>query len=171
MEEIAKAHLVEDMVWNARVNGLTLPDSWDEFRKALFSHKWKQKSFAFRANKFRKHSRSRFNKLAESGKLEELKQDSVYVGLSDVTMHRRGHRRVLNPLNISRNKAARFITIVNDYLLDLVVGVICEYLMVDADSIFHSINRGLLYQLSKSWRLRGSTGKVALQRYKRLSIA
>lgn len=168
MEEIAKAHLVEDMVWNARVNDWALPGSWDEFRKALHSHRWKQTSFAFRSNKFRRHSRSRFNKLADSGKLEELKQGSVYVGLSVAGAHRKGHRRVLDPQRVSPKKTAHFITIVNDYLLDLTVGVICGYFAVDADSIEESLNKSLLSRLSKSWKFRGSTGKIALRKYRKM---
>src|SRR5712691_3699325 len=46
LEEIGKYHILEDLVWNTRVNGRRTPDEEEAFVRLAYDHRVKQGQFA-----------------------------------------------------------------------------------------------------------------------------
>lgn len=133
IEELGKYFIHEDIWYHNLVDGnWSLPEieSWIQ---SAFSHTSKQQWFAGQAlPPF--VSRPLWNMLA-SGELENLKQRATYVGLP-----RRGRkvdfsRRFTSPSNASRVLAEKLITMVNDYLIHLAVGVRKGFYSLDIPEI------------------------------------
>ena len=160
MEEIAKSHLIEDLVWHARIDGTPLDLSWNSTQKMLHSHRIKQMVFANRRfipkwdKKKGKFSENEFWKLAESKQLDTLKQNALYVGLID-----KDKLRTNNPLSVSIKTPQKYISVVNDYLIDLVVGVLHDTYRIDSESICGAITKPLLRRLIRVWK----PGRVGLK--------
>jgi len=169
MEEIAKAHLLEDIIFNAAVYEWDARTSWRYIKNMFFSHRKKQTFFADRLFPFYRRLKkgggikaSPFVRMAQSGRLEKYKQESLYVGLSRPTFI---NSRIRSPHKIPRSKPLRMITLVNDYLLDLSVGNIGGYYHIDSEYITKMLNRRFIRQLKKEWNLRGRIGTNALQKF------
>ncbi len=161
MEELSKANNLEDIGWHALVDGVPIQDLWNLEKKYFYNHKLKQLGFASRITL---HSvpKSPFWRIAESGELEKIKQDALYVGIY-------GHKgladpgvRIKNPLTISPKRAEKYITLVNDFLIDITVGELDGWYGVDAENIEEQLTKVLVYRLSRSWPKRGRVGKRAL---------
>ena len=170
MEEIAKAHLLEDIVFHAHANEWDSEYCWQFIKDIFFSHRWKQASFAHHLFPFHERYKkggtlrpNRFVELAQSGQLERMKQDSFYVGLSRRSLK---NSRIRGPHKIPRSKPLRMITLVNDYLLDLCVGHLLGYYALDSEYIMDTIKPKFVRQLETTWKFRGRKGKVALRRFK-----
>jgi len=177
MEELAKTHLIEDLVWHAIVDKTPLTLSWDELQKQnmLHSHRIKQRVFINRAFLPRWHKgkgkfvRNALWELVQSGRLEVLKQKALYVGLSSKSS-RKGSQRIENPLSIAQGTPKKMITTISDYLIDLVVGVIHEYYSVDTVSMESKMDKKLLRHLMRAWPHRGRVGIRAVRIHSSLEI-
>jgi AbiV family abortive infection protein len=169
MEELAKAFMYEDIVWHARLDDAPIDSSLDFSRKYLQSHRVKQRIFANQASRpkwiFKNGEAvaggNAFWKLADSDSLEGLKQRALYAGLTG-TGKKGGISRISNPLKIKQRHSKRMITILNDYLLDLIIGVRRGWYAVDAVSMQEKLHRRLLKRLKEIWPHRGQAGVRAI---------
>jgi AbiV family abortive infection protein len=168
MEELSKANDLEDIGWYALVDGVPIQDLWN-LEKNFYNHKLKQLGFASRIT-LHSMPRSSLWKIAASGELEKIKQDALYVGISGNKSPAVPGARVKNPLTISPKKSGKYITLVNDFLLDLTIGELGGWYGVDAESIEKQLTRMLVYRLIRSWPKRGRVGKRALRLYPEIEI-
>ena len=177
MEELAKAHLVENLVWHAIVDKTPIVISWDELQKQnmLISHRIKQRVFINRAFLPKWHKEkgklvgNTLSELVHSGGLEVLKQKAFYVGLSSKSS-RKGNQRIENPLTITQRTPKKIITTISDYLIDLVVGVIHEYYIIDTVSMGSKMDKKLLGRLMRAWPHRSRVGTRAVKIHVTLDI-
>ncbi|HLG27814.1 MAG TPA: AbiV family abortive infection protein [Paenisporosarcina sp.] len=177
MEELAKAHLIENLVMHAIMDKTPIAISWDELQKenVLISHRIKQRVFINRAflpkwhNEKGKLVRNNLSELVHSGELEVLKQKAFYVGLSSKSS-RKGNQRIENPLSITQKTPKKIITTISDYLIDLVVGVIHENYIIDTVSMESKMDKKLLRRLMRAWPHRGRVGIRAIKLHTTLDI-
>ena len=168
MEELAKTFLVEDSLWHDRVDDVPVEEAWQFMRIDLRNHVIKQSVFANRARPPRYDFKTRtsigdwFWKLVLSGDLERLKQSATYVGLS-TGKSAKARTRIASPSRISARRARAFITVVSDYLIDLVVGHLRDYYDADSDAVRAATNSALLRRLLAAWRPRGRIGVRAMK--------
>jgi len=96
-----------------------------------------------------------------NGRLDRLKQESVYVGFE-----RRGKikGRLRTPLSVTRKKATRQITIVNDYLRVLSLGVSRQVYVWDNPMVERHLNKGLFNRLSALWKVESGSAKRLIKK-------
>lgn len=99
-----------------------------------------------------------------------MKQDAFYVGLAREKNKKLPFTRIVNPLKIGADRPKRFITIVNDHLLDIIIGQIFLYKSVDADSIEDQISGELCEFLLNVWRPRTRVGHEAIRTAKKFGL-
>lgn len=177
MEELAKAHLIENLVYHAIVDKTSIVISWNELQNQnmLISHRIKQRVFINRAFLPRWHKEkgklvgNTLSELVHVGRLEVLKQKAFYVGLSSKSS-RKGNQRIENPLSITQKTPKKIITTISDYLIDLIVGVIHEYYIIDTVSMESKIDKKLLRRLMRAGPHRGRVGIRAIKLHTTLDI-
>jgi AbiV family abortive infection protein len=161
IEEIGKAFLLEDFLWHSLIDG-RMEQEWEaRFLEGVFSHRFKQSSFA---RVFELIARSGFFRSLYNGELETLKQNSVYVGLARDKRKINPKGRINNPLKINQVKAQKQITNVNDCLIEFTLGVIKQVYGVDSPCVEDLLNKRLLSQLKGQWPLIGSKTKIRVKK-------
>jgi hypothetical protein len=147
---------------------------WKMVNERILSHKAKQRFFANRAHyplmrqKNGKQARpSRFWRLCDSGELDRLKQKSFYVGLGRRKNFDAPRTHIVHPFCIGETQPKRLITIVNDFLLALVIDVVCEFNSVDSEWVDFQLSGSLGAKLVKRWRHRGREGHEAIRHLKK----
>ena len=173
LEEFAKSHLLEDQYFHATIDGTEMDSKLrKEFSQMLVSHHVKQRVFSsmvffpWQTGSDGEFKMDPFSRRAFKGALERSKQDSFYVGLKIKAGRQFPEGRISSPLQMTAIPPRRNITIVNDYVLEIVAGVVTEYSMVDAPSIERQINQTLLSQLLDQWPLRSRRTKRYLKIYR-----
>ena len=155
-EEIGKCCIVEDVVYNADVNGWP-SDFQEEVLRTTFDHRRKQHEFG----KWGEILLTR--RLAErifDGALERDKQRGLYVGLP-----RRGKKgvdltsRVSDPYRVGQRSTERQITMVNDVLVCLCVGCSEEIFQFDIDDVHNGLSLKLARELVRRWPWMGGPAK------------
>ncbi|MBI5870863.1 MAG: AbiV family abortive infection protein [Actinobacteria bacterium] len=121
IEEIGKYFMHEDVWWHNRTDSQRPVHEMQRFLRGAYSHTKKQKWFA-------SHADSPFIskpllRVLREGELEAIKQKATYVGLPRKGNNIDFEGRMMNPSRISKRCAESYITLVNDYLVDLSVGV------------------------------------------------
>lgn len=160
MEEFGKAIIFSDMVFNSLISGprtsiRNFPVDFFGIKsiEGIYQHRLKQSRFASIASEFSTGIPMLPQKLwegVESGKIEYLKQMALYVGLprKNGAINLKG--KISTPKIFSRQNAMRQITAVNDYLIDLISGIIEGSYSYDNENIEKKIlNRRLLRVLEK----------------------
>lgn len=115
LEEFSKASWVDHYIWSSETNE-GYPDSKleQDWLKLLYLHPKKQWNFVAReADDYS----PKFISLIQSRKLEEKKQNAVYVGLARSKGKVDTDSRVSTLWNIKQRDAKQFISITNDELL------------------------------------------------------
>jgi AbiV family abortive infection protein len=160
LEELGKYTLLDNFVWNSLVNGRREDELKDIDR--ILGHQLKQQIFAGDAGDcIPKRILDEFH----SGRLEILKQNAVYVGLERRQRKTNLKGKVISPYNVGKEKAKRQITIVNDFLRNLTLGVMKEVYSMDTESVELMLNDDLLRRLTEGWKFRG---RKASSRFKQL---
>jgi AbiV family abortive infection protein len=155
LEELGKYTLLDDFVWHSRVDGRREDELKDI--DGILRHQLKQKIFAGDAGDF---IPKRIFDDFYSGRLEILKQNAVYVGLERKKTKRNRKKtnlkgKVISPYTVGKEKAKRQITIVNDFLRNLTLGVMKEVYSMDTKSVELMLNDVLLRRLTEGWKFRG----------------
>ncbi|TVL16970.1 hypothetical protein AYI92_14275 [Shewanella xiamenensis] len=115
LEEFSKANLVDHYIWSSETNeGYPDAEFEQEWLKLLYLHPKKQWSFVARETD---DYSPKFISLIQSRKLEEKKQNAIYVGLSRSKGKIDTDSRVSTPWEIKQKDAKQFISIINDELL------------------------------------------------------
>lgn len=120
IEELGKYLLYEEVWWHNRIG-----PKWDEaeiqrWLRRTYSHKAKQIWFAGEAmdlfvSKTLVH-------IILTGELEQIKQNSTYVGLPRSKKGVDFRKRLMTPFRASKKRTMDFITAVNDYLIVMSLG-------------------------------------------------
>ena len=161
IEEIGKAFLLGDFLWHSLCDG-RMEQEWEQrILERVFSHRFKQSSFA---RVFDLIAKSGFVKSLYHGELETVKQNSVYVGLARDKRKINLKGRINNPLKIGRMKAQKQITNVNDCLLEFTLGVMKQVYGVDSPCVEDLLHKRLLSQLKDQWPLIGRKTKIRLKK-------
>jgi len=161
IEEIGKAFLLEDLLWHSLCDG-RMEQEWElRILEPVFSHRFKQSSFA---RVFDPIAKSGFFRSLYNGELETLKQNSVYVGLARDKRKINLKGRINNPLKIGQVKAQKQITNVNDCVVEFTLGVMKQVYIVDSHCVEVLLNKRLLSQLKGQWPLIGSKTKIRLKK-------
>lgn len=115
LEEFSKAIWVDHYIWSSETNE-GYPDSKfeQEWLKLLYLHPSKQWNFV--AKETDDYS-PKFISLIQNRKLEEKKQNAIYVGLSRSKGKIDTDSRVSTPWRMKQKDARQFISIINDELL------------------------------------------------------
>lgn len=117
LEEFAKAKWIDHVYYSAITNegfgGHVFEQEW---LRLLYSHTEKQ--YAFVAREVFDFS-PRLVRFIESKKLEQKKQQAIYVGLEKVGKHIDTTGRISKPTRIKRADARQIISLVNQELVDI----------------------------------------------------
>jgi AbiV family abortive infection protein len=117
MEEFAKANWINDYVWKSETNGGYLnKEQEQQWLKLLYFHPDKQKNFVSRD--YFSYS-PKFTKRVFSNNLEQMKQNSVYVGLSKSKGKVEIDSRISTPGRIKKNDAQQIISLMNSEYLEI----------------------------------------------------
>lgn len=121
IEEIGKYFIHEDVWWHNRIEGKWSLQEIQEFLYKAYFHTSKQRWFA-------NHADSPFIskpllRVLQKGQLENIKQKATYVGLPRKKKNIEFDKRMNSPSSTSKRRVEGYITMVNDYLIDLAVGV------------------------------------------------
>ncbi|AKG68268.1 MULTISPECIES: AbiV family abortive infection protein [Serratia] len=115
LEEFSKANWVDHYIWTSETNeGYPNAEFEQEWLKLLYLHPKKQWNFV--AREIHDYSPI-FISLVQSRKLEEKKQNAIYVGLSRAKGGIDVGSRVSTPWEIKKKDARQFISIINDELI------------------------------------------------------
>jgi len=152
LEEFGKAEALSHFLFYWADSPFTEQELQDWFSE-LYRHPFKHR--AFYRDRVPMVSLKRMKTAWDKvGVIEFLKQNSVYVGLPK-------HRRLINlkgkinnPFRVKREKAAKQITVVNDYLIGLALGHIHQYMGVDNEGIQRLLNRPVFAKLNKLWKFK-----------------
>jgi AbiV family abortive infection protein len=162
-EEFSKANWVDHYIWSSETNeGYPDVELEQEWLKLLYLHPKKQCNFV--AREMDDYSPN-FISLIQSRKLEEKKQNAIYVGLSRSKGKIDTDSRVSTPWKIKQKDAKQFISIINDELLTICARIEedeCYFKGgMDMDEVFdYEIYRKLLKWPHKSgiknngWRMK-----------------
>jgi hypothetical protein len=74
-------------------------------------------------------------KVLQNGELESIKQKATYVGMPRKGRNIDFEKRLSSPSRTSKRQAEDFITMVNDYLVDLAVGIRKGFYSLDIPEI------------------------------------
>ncbi|WP_339672347.1 AbiV family abortive infection protein [Dasania marina] len=134
LEEFSKANWIDHYIWSSETNG-GYPDSGfeQEWLKLLYLHPKKQWNFV--AREISDYS-PKFISLVQSGKLEEKKQNAIYVGLVRSKGKVDTDSRISTPYRIKQKDAKQFISIINDELLR-----ICA--RIEEDEFYYEGGKGM----------------------------
>jgi AbiV family abortive infection protein len=155
-EEIGKAHIASDFVWHSRVDGRYPLNLEKEIIDLLYKHPVKQGAF-LRNSDFgfslltTKQGRKIYDGVF-NGELENQKQNATYVGLTKTNKKPNIKGKVLQP-TITRLKAQKQITIVNDYLIHMTSGHIIGSHELDITDVKRVLNRRLMKELLHDWKV------------------
>lgn len=148
LEEIGKYYVLEDFIWHSYQDRCT-PKEEEDFLKLIYHHRAKQNMFAYQ------NVPSFAKKAIEdlySGKIDKLKQDSIYVGLPRFRKSLNLKGRMSIPINrISDKKAEKHITLVNDFILTTSAGVLKGFYIVDIWEMEDILNYALITRLKELW--------------------
>ena len=115
LEEFSKATWVDHYIWSSETNeGYPDAEFEQEWLKLLYLHPKKQWNFVARETD---GYSPKFISLIQSRRLEERKQNAIYVGLSRSKGKIDKDSRVSTPWKIKQKDAKQFISIINDELL------------------------------------------------------
>jgi AbiV family abortive infection protein len=149
LEEYGKIFWIEDLLWHSLVEGRWESEWEQKWLQSTLDHGIKQRTF-------RHHHQFSLPKwfvnAVETGKLEVEKQNSVYVGFPKKERKMDLNGRIINPRRINCERAKRQITIVNDSLLENVLGMLKDVGSFESESINALISRELYNELAARWK-------------------
>jgi len=133
IEELGKYYIYEDICFHNSVG-----EKWPEkdirsFLKGIYSHRAKQMFFAHVAD--RSVITTPLIKLILDGHLEEIKQKSTYVGFPRRRNEIDFSQRVCTPSKTSKKLTKKYITLVNDFFIELAAGTRNDVFILDIPEI------------------------------------
>lgn len=168
-EELGKALLLQEYVFQTYFNGWNDVDMKDFLINIFSNHRTKQRVFAHHANDFLKrhhlkNASALINPLIKGvGELD--KQNSTYVGLTRTKTGKVDlNGRIIHPrLFAQPHKAKRQITLNSDFLQVYTEGFLRAVYGVDVYSIAALMDEDMLEILRECWAFQSRTAKLILQ--------
>jgi AbiV family abortive infection protein len=133
IEEIGKYFMYEDVWWHNRTGSTWSIQDMQQFLRVVYSHTSKQSWFAGQVDS--PFVSKPLLRILETGELENIKQQATYVGMPRKGKNINFDKRLTSPKQTSRRRAEDFITMVNDYIIELAVGVRKGYYILDIPEI------------------------------------
>jgi AbiV family abortive infection protein len=134
IEEIGKYFMFEDVWWhNGTDSKWSLQQIQEYLRDDVYSHTSKQRRFASQVYS-PSISKPLFSVL-QSGELEAIKQRATYISLPRKGKDIDFEKRMTSPSHTSKRRAEEYITLVNDFLIDLAVGCRKLFYILDIPEI------------------------------------
>ena len=168
-EEIGKAFLLEEHVYQmrGRVNEID-KDCEKMMLDILISHRAKQGWFSKLADdphKYHGKKYPRFIKEVTSGKMEEEKQNAIYVGLTKKgnKLNKKG-KIIIPSKRITPKDAENQITRVNDFIILLIEECRRGVSMVDTEELYSILKMKVAEELKKLWVIRSKETQRKLNR-------
>ena len=121
MEEIGKYFMFEDVWWHNRIDGIWSIEDMQQFLRGGYSHTSKQSWFASHVDS--PFVSKQLIRILQTGELENIKQKATYVGMPRKGKNINFDKHLTSPKQTSRNRTEDFITMVNDYIIELAVGI------------------------------------------------
>ena len=121
MEEIGKYFMFEDVWWHNRIDGIWSIEDMQQFLRGGYSHTSKQSWFASHVDS--PFVSKQLIRILQTGELENIKQKATYVGMPRKGKNINFDKRLTSPKQTSRHRTEDFITMVNDYIIELAVGI------------------------------------------------
>ena len=148
IEEIGKVYILDDIIYNVRVNGSDLSDAQARFQW-LFQHRTKQSQAHnyFRDFHWSRAKRLEFQEIC-SGKFDLQKQNSLYVGLEG----RKLNGRILLPSNTTRILARKQLRYLYRLLFELANGTLEETVTLDGDFVEGYLTKATLNRIVRLGR-------------------
>jgi len=134
IEEIGKYFMFEDVWWHNRIDGIWSIEDMQQFLRRVYSHTSKQSSFA-RQVQFSPFVSKPLIKILETGELEKIKQKATYVGMPRKGKNINFDKRLTSPKQTSRHRTEDFITMVNDFIIELAIGIRKGFYSLDIHDI------------------------------------
>jgi len=133
IEEIGKYFMFEDVWWHNRTEGVWSVEDMRQFLRGGYSHTAKQRWFAHHVDS--PFVSKQLIETLETGELESIRQKATYAGMPRKGRDINFDKRLVSPKQTSRRLAANFITMVNDYIIELAVGIRKGYHGLDIPEI------------------------------------
>ena len=121
MEEIGKYFMFEKVWWHNRIDGIWSIEDMQQFLRGGYSHTSKQSYFAGHVDS--PFAPKQLIGILRTGELENIKQKATYVGMPRKGKNINFDKRLTSPKQTSRHRTEDFITMVNDFLIELAVGI------------------------------------------------
>ena len=163
LEEIGKYQILADFLWHIYVDGRGAKrNETDEIKSLLtiYDHKHKQKIFAREISYHSPKFPASFSRDIQNDRLDILKQNSIYVGLSKTKKEIDIKGKIISPMNISQKQARKRITTINDYFLYLAALILSDGYSMDFDEIEQLLDRNSIIKFQNLWpQMTPSIGK------------
>ncbi len=162
LEELGKVTMLDNFVWHSRIDGRYGAHEEQRSIDRIFQHQTKQNVFATNAEWF---VPKKLLQDFRNGKIEVMKQNAVYVGLTRKNRKSDLNGKVLTPYDVGMPKARRQITVVNDFLVDLTMGTMAQVYGIDTEEVESMLNENLLAELTERWKFRGRTASKRVKQF------
>jgi len=150
MEEIGKYHLLEDFVWHSRVDHRYTPEQEQEIISMIYNHRYKQNKFSHHAEPY--PFKRKIIKEISTGISDKNKQNSIYIGLPRKRRKINLKGQISIPLKrINQRKTEQQITLINDYLVSLTLGVLKGVYVVDIWELQEFFSHDFIDHLLELW--------------------
>jgi len=167
-EEIGKVYLLNNFVYDFGQVKFSKKEA-EKWFELLYKHPVKQAEF-FKNSIFTRHIYSpnfKFLTRVFSGELDVLKQNSVYVGLGRKKGKINIMGKIKSPFKINKTKAKKQITMINDYLIDLIIGVRYQYYIWDNENVSKLLNKRLFNKLDSFWEHKSKKAEQRIKNVKK----
>jgi AbiV family abortive infection protein len=146
LEEMGKVLWIDFTIFQTRVSDMDR-DGQELFLKSIFQHSHKQGIFVHELGS----DQPPISKMLKDNTLETKKQNSLYVGLPKKGKNINWDGKIIVPRMVSINAVSKQITILNDALLELILGCIKRTTSVDGKLLFNSMDQKMYYRLMINW--------------------
>ena len=151
LEEIGKAFSIDHFWWHSRIDGRSSPEFEHEWINNLFTHKFKQKSYARFFNCMLNNKELEVD--ISNGSLELLKQNSIYVGIGKNRGKSSLNDKINNPQNMTSVKPKTIITYTNTKLIEFCLLQIKDFGGFDSYEMSKILDLELYYRLNREWSI------------------
>ena len=147
LEEMGIVLWIDETIFHTRVSDMDR--SGQEFYlKSIFNHTRKQGIFAHTLGLNLPKS---FLRLIKDKTLDSKKQNSLYIGLPKKGKDINWNGKIIIPKATSKTVVHKQITLLNDVLLELILGCIKRTTKIEGELLFNAMDRKMYYRLMFNW--------------------
>jgi AbiV family abortive infection protein len=151
LEEIGKLFYLDDFIYHFHCGHLSGKDFSEYYSKVIYSHSAKQQKNAI---EFRFEISEQMKNLMQNGNIEKNKHKHLYVGLPKIKNKVDIKGKIQEPFTFNKEKITKQITLINDQLLYLSLGLFIGTLVLSGLNINNYkdfINKQTIEQLFNAW--------------------